>query len=820
MQAPGTPSAPAQTFEVVGGHAAPRRVGRPHRDLGAGAGGARGPRDALPRRPRLPAPATACCSCSRSSRTAPLARRLVRLVGLALSAWTSADLRRVEATRARRWPSPRWSSAGPSSGPRSSVRPRPRRGPLLGDRALRGLPDPRDGRRRRAGSRRSCGSPRRATDAGPSVPASFVDPIGDRPRARSSSTPRSRTSPPGSWWPSSTGAGPLQAKRCDVVEVADARAGAVGGRAGHADPGLAARLRRGRPDAAAARARGRSTSSTGASWPATTTFPESRRPRPAAALPAPRGVADPDRGRRRAAATLAEWEVFACAEAAVQEQAADGGRARRPHRRPRRRAAGRPGRPGAGQRQPGARPPRRDRERRARERRRHAGGPAVRARPTRRSRYDLDAAGTPVPSLELRVDGVEWDEVPSLYEAGRRGGLRGSPRRGRRRRRWSSATASRARGCPPAANNVTAAYRVGGGTAGEVDPGAIDTLLGSVRGVKKVAGAGPTTGGADQDDERRPAPARADAGPRVRPGGLDRGPGRPLAWATRASRTRPPGTGSGPAGLRLRRERPAPRVPAHRRRRARGPPPAPRSTAGGLPRRPPRRDRPALRLRRGRDPPWPSRRPSPSTRAGRRSSWRRRRWRRCSIRRAPWPRGTAPLGAAARPLGRLRGPPRRRRAWSACRASTSPARGRARPPGRRAVRADRARRRLGRRAERRRDAASGSRRRGCRPRCGTRRPTCRASRACSTRCSRAVERAAPSCSSRHRPGLGRPLRRELRRLGGAVHRRAARPPGRRRAARGRVRDRAAPAQGHAGRARGLRGGAHRADGARRSRAGR
>ncbi len=44
---------------------------------------------------------------------------------------------------------------------------------------------------------------------------------------------------------------------------------------------------------------------------------------------------------------------------------------------------------------------------------------------------------------------------------------------------------------------------MGGGTAGEVESGAIDSLLGSVRGVRKVSGAGPTSGGADQDDERR-----------------------------------------------------------------------------------------------------------------------------------------------------------------------------------------------------------------------------------------------------------------------------------------------------------------------------
>jgi predicted phage baseplate assembly protein len=65
---------------------------------------------------------------------------------------------------------------------------------------------------------------------------------------------------------------------------------------------------------------------------------------------------------------------------------------------------------------------------------------------------------------------------------------------------------------PRGRGTVTATYRVGGGRAGEVPGGAIDSLVGSVRGVSKVSGAGPTSGGSDQDDDRRLralAPARA-----------------------------------------------------------------------------------------------------------------------------------------------------------------------------------------------------------------------------------------------------------------------------------------------------------------------
>ncbi|HTJ76515.1 MAG TPA: baseplate J/gp47 family protein [Acidimicrobiales bacterium] len=131
--------------------------------------------------------------------------------------------------------------------------------------------------------------------------------------------------------------------------------------------------------------------------------------------------------------------------------------------------------------------------------------------------YDVDTTGTVVPSLVARADGVAWTEVPTLYgtgpatvfatELGPDGSVVlvfGDGEQGRR--------------LPSGRNNVSARYRVGGGTAGEVPSGAITALVGSVRGVKKVRGAGPTTGGADQDAEgdlRRLIPARARAFGRV-----------------------------------------------------------------------------------------------------------------------------------------------------------------------------------------------------------------------------------------------------------------------------------------------------------------
>jgi predicted phage baseplate assembly protein len=127
--------------------------------------------------------------------------------------------------------------------------------------------------------------------------------------------------------------------------------------------------------------------------------------------------------------------------------------------------------------------------------------------------YDLDPAGTPVPSQVLRVDGLAWEERETLYGAG--------PAQAYAARLGPDGAVTAVFGdgvqgarLPTGRGNVAATYRVGGGAAGEVESEAIDALLGSVRGVKAVRGAGPTAGGADQDDEARVralAPRRARA---------------------------------------------------------------------------------------------------------------------------------------------------------------------------------------------------------------------------------------------------------------------------------------------------------------------
>lgn len=125
----------------------------------------------------------------------------------------------------------------------------------------------------------------------------------------------------------------------------------------------------------------------------------------------------------------------------------------------------------------------------------------------------IGASGTPVSSLEVRLDGRRWDERTTLFGAGAvdayetRAGADGEVVV-----RFGDGVDGQ---IPPSgAANLTATYRVGGGTEGEVGPGEIDTLLGSIRGVRAVVGAGPIGGGADEPSAaalRREVPTRARA---------------------------------------------------------------------------------------------------------------------------------------------------------------------------------------------------------------------------------------------------------------------------------------------------------------------
>ncbi len=124
---------------------------------------------------------------------------------------------------------------------------------------------------------------------------------------------------------------------------------------------------------------------------------------------------------------------------------------------------------------------------------------------------DVDPAGTVTDSLVVQVGGVRFDEVPSLYGRGPSEPVYST-------RIAADGTLVLAfgdgeHGALPR-GEVTARWRVGGGLDGEVDGPLIDTLLGSVRGVRKIAGVGATSGAADQEDQlrmRRAAAARIRA---------------------------------------------------------------------------------------------------------------------------------------------------------------------------------------------------------------------------------------------------------------------------------------------------------------------
>jgi predicted phage baseplate assembly protein len=130
---------------------------------------------------------------------------------------------------------------------------------------------------------------------------------------------------------------------------------------------------------------------------------------------------------------------------------------------------------------------------------------------------ELGADGSATDSLRVRVDGRLWAEHPTLFGAGPALAYetRVGPEGGIEVRFGDGDNGA----IPPSGvANISGTYRIGGGTEGEVGSGEIDTLLGSIRGVRSVLGAGPTVGGADQPAEsalRREAPTRARAMDRI-----------------------------------------------------------------------------------------------------------------------------------------------------------------------------------------------------------------------------------------------------------------------------------------------------------------
>jgi hypothetical protein len=124
---------------------------------------------------------------------------------------------------------------------------------------------------------------------------------------------------------------------------------------------------------------------------------------------------------------------------------------------------------------------------------------------------DVGTGGQVVDSLQLRVGGVAFDEVASLYAQRPDAQVYSSKLAADGRMVLSfgdGITGARPRG------DITATWRIGGGLDGEINADLITTLLGSVKGVRKIAGVGHLTGAADQEDPlrvRRAAAARIRA---------------------------------------------------------------------------------------------------------------------------------------------------------------------------------------------------------------------------------------------------------------------------------------------------------------------
>ena len=137
-----------------------------------------------------------------------------------------------------------------------------------------------------------------------------------------------------------------------------------------------------------------------------------------------------------------------------------------------------------------------------------SGGTAVLAGPVT---GDVAADGTVTNSLVLSVGGVRWDDVPSLY--GHAAGDLVYATRLAADGRLVLIFGAGVTGAQPL-GAVTASWRVGGGLAGELPPAEITTLSGVVNGVRKIAGVGAMSGAADQEDPlrmRRAAAARIRA---------------------------------------------------------------------------------------------------------------------------------------------------------------------------------------------------------------------------------------------------------------------------------------------------------------------
>ena len=112
----------------------------------------------------------------------------------------------------------------------------------------------------------------------------------------------------------------------------------------------------------------------------------------------------------------------------------------------------------------------------------------------------VDTSGAE-PALEVRVNDVRWDEVPTLFGArpGDRAYVLRTDETGANYVQFGDG--ARGARLPTGSNNVRALYRKGLGAAGNVKPGALAQLLDRPLGVKGVANPTAASGGVDPEPE-------------------------------------------------------------------------------------------------------------------------------------------------------------------------------------------------------------------------------------------------------------------------------------------------------------------------------
>ena len=104
-------------------------------------------------------------------------------------------------------------------------------------------------------------------------------------------------------------------------------------------------------------------------------------------------------------------------------------------------------------------------------------------------------------ALEVRVNDVRWDEVPTLYEAGPRDRAYALRTDETGKPYVQFGDGERGSRLPSGSNNVRARYRKGLGAAGNVQAGALAQLLDRPLGVKGVSNPAAASGGVDPETE-------------------------------------------------------------------------------------------------------------------------------------------------------------------------------------------------------------------------------------------------------------------------------------------------------------------------------